>query len=413
LSTICSGGTTTLTANGAAIYTWNPGNLSGSSVTVSPTATQTYIVTGTDLNGCENTAQTTIIVNALPTVNAGANQTICSGAAVTLSGSGASSYSWDNNVQHGVAFTPNATQTYIVTGTDLNGCENTAQTTIIVNALPTVNAGANQTICDGSSLILTGSGGVSYTWTNGVQDGVSFTPSLGSTAYTVTGTDINNCSNTDDVIVMVYPLPIINAGQDRVVCEGDEVTLTGAGGVSYTWDNNVINATTFTPTHTGDLAYILTGTDDNGCSNTDDVIVTVNEHTTATQTETALDSYTWSINNQTYTQSGTYTDVIPNVAGCDSTITLVLSLEFTALEENVNGPLFSAYPNPAQSVIHIKAALILIGECYKIYDNTGRVVLASKIDAENTTVELGNLTGGIYLFSIGENKTQTFKVIKE
>jgi Tfp pilus assembly protein PilZ len=75
--------------------------------------------------------------------------------------------------------------------------------------------------------------------------------------------------------------------------------------------------------------------------------------------------------------------------------------------------LFSVFPNPAQSVINIKAGSKLIGEVYTIYDNTGRVVLSGKLNTESTTIELGNLSGGIYMFSVGENMKQTFKVIKE
>ena len=136
-------------------------------------------------------------------------------------------------------------------------------------------------------------------------------------------------------------------------------------------------------------------------------------NTTASQTVTALDTYTWPINSQTYTQSGTYTAVIPNAAGCDSTITLDLSLDFTGLEENSEGALFSVFPNPAQSTINVKLDIKLIGKVYSIYDNTGRVVLTGKVNSENTTIELGNLSGGIYMFNVGENMKQSFKVIKE
>ena len=75
--------------------------------------------------------------------------------------------------------------------------------------------------------------------------------------------------------------------------------------------------------------------------------------------------------------------------------------------------LFSVFPNPAQSVINVKAASRLVGEIYSIYDKAGKVVLTGKLNSENTTIELGNLSGGIYMFSVGENMKQTFKVIKE
>ena len=136
-------------------------------------------------------------------------------------------------------------------------------------------------------------------------------------------------------------------------------------------------------------------------------------NTTATQTQTALESYTWPINSQTYTQSGTYTAVIPNAAGCDSTITLDLSLDFTGINEFSEDNLFTVFPNPAQIAINIKADNKLIGDVYTIYDNTGRIVLTGKVNSENTTIVLGNLSGGIYMFSVGENMKQTFKVIKE
>jgi hypothetical protein len=83
------------------------------------------------------------------------------------------------------------------------------------------------------------------------------------------------------------------------------------------------------------------------------------------------------------------------------------------LNEFKQGNLFSVFPNPAQSVINIKADTRLIGNAYSIFDNTGRVILTGKINSENTLIELGNLSGGIYMFSVGENMKQTFKVIKE
>jgi len=83
------------------------------------------------------------------------------------------------------------------------------------------------------------------------------------------------------------------------------------------------------------------------------------------------------------------------------------------INETINDKLFSIYPNPAQSIVNVKADAKLIGTVYNIYDNTGKVVLSGTINAENTNVELGNLSVGIYLFSAGENVQQTFKVIKE
>jgi hypothetical protein len=83
------------------------------------------------------------------------------------------------------------------------------------------------------------------------------------------------------------------------------------------------------------------------------------------------------------------------------------------INETINDKLFTIYPNPTQSTVNLKADGKLIGAVYTIYDNPGNVVLSGTINAENTSVDLGNLSAGIYLFSVGENVKQTFKVIKE
>ncbi|MDT8412112.1 MAG: T9SS type A sorting domain-containing protein [Vicingaceae bacterium] len=73
---------------------------------------------------------------------------------------------------------------------------------------------------------------------------------------------------------------------------------------------------------------------------------------------------------------------------------------------------FSVYPNPTSNQITLKVKTDLIGDVYTIYDNMGKMVMSGKINTENTVIELNNLSSGIYLFSIGENSKQTFKVIK-
>jgi hypothetical protein len=83
------------------------------------------------------------------------------------------------------------------------------------------------------------------------------------------------------------------------------------------------------------------------------------------------------------------------------------------INEFTQDNLFSVYPNPAKSQINVKADAKLLGTIYTVYDNSGKLVLSGKINSENTVIDLGNLSGGIYLFSVGENMKQTFKVIKE
>lgn len=267
---VCQGGSVILTGSGAQSYSWNNGVSNG--VSFAPGSTQMYTVTGTDANGCVGTDQVTITVNPLPVVDAGSPQTVCQGMPVTLNGSGAQTYTWNNGVSNGVPFTPNATQTYTVTGTNANGCVGTDQVTITVNTATPVEAGAAQAVCQGGSVTLTATGAQSYSWNNGVTNGVSFVPGS-TTTYTVTGTSANGCTSTDQVTVTVNPLPNISAGADQTICVGGSVTLTGSGGVSYTWNNGVSNGISFSPGATA--TYTVTGTDANGCVNTDLVTVTL------------------------------------------------------------------------------------------------------------------------------------------
>jgi hypothetical protein len=121
----------------------------------------------------------------------------------------------------------------------------------------------------------------------------------------------------------------ISAGIDQNICSGDQVTLNGSGGSAYQWNNNVVDGQLFTPTQTA--TYTVNGTDSLGCSGTDTVMVTLLENAASTQNQTALDSYT--LNGQTYTQSGTYTQTVPAANGCDSVITLNLTLNFTGIHD--------------------------------------------------------------------------------
>jgi len=83
------------------------------------------------------------------------------------------------------------------------------------------------------------------------------------------------------------------------------------------------------------------------------------------------------------------------------------------INENIQENLFSLFPNPAKSLINLKANSKLIGESYKVIDNTGRVLLSGKIVAENATIDLNKLSAGVYLFRISENYKQSYRIIKE
>ncbi|MFN5911411.1 MAG: PKD domain-containing protein, partial [Bacteroidota bacterium] len=270
---VCIGQSTSLTATGAATYIWNNGITQG--ITFTPAVTNTYTVTGTSNQGCVNTDQVIVTVNPLPVVNAGPDTEACIGESVVLTASGAVTYSWNNGVTDGVPFVPAGTTTYTVTGTDSNGCIDTDQIAVTVNPLPDINAGQDQTVCIGTQVTIAATGGIGYSWDNGVINGVSFTPAVGTVTYTVSGTDLKGCVNTDQVSITVNPLPNVNAGPDQTVCLGTQVTLSGSGATLYSWNNGITNGLPFTPS-AGTVTYTITGTDANGCLNSDQVNVTVN-----------------------------------------------------------------------------------------------------------------------------------------
>jgi hypothetical protein len=247
---ICIGQSTSLTATGATTYTWNNGISNGVSFT--PNATNTYIVNGVDGNGCVNLDTVTIVVNPLPNVSAGNNQTVCLNTPVVLSGAGASTYVWTNGVINNTPFTPTTTNNYIVTGTDLNGCINVDTVTVTVLPLPNVNAGQDYAICVGMGATVTATGANSYQWNNNVLQGVTFFPNTTQT-YTVIGTGANGCTNQDSIQVTVNTTPSISLTSGANACANGTVALnattTGAFGGFWsstngggTFSPNVSNA---------------------------------------------------------------------------------------------------------------------------------------------------------------------------
>ncbi|PBQ34391.1 hypothetical protein CNR22_22300 [Sphingobacteriaceae bacterium] len=272
-SVICNGTTATLTASGAATYTWNPGNFVGSVFNPTPSILTTYSVVGTSSAGCTSTnlAVQSVSVNALPTVSASiSNSVVCAGEAITVNGSGASTYSWNNGVVDGVAFTPASTGSYSVAGTNSAGCTSTnvALVSVTVNTLPALSVSVtNSVICLGGQSTLNGSGALTYTWSNGVVNGTAFSPTT-TAQYTLTATDNNGCSAEALSTITVNNLPLLTVvSSASVSCEAQSVTLTVNGAASYTWSTSENGASVvITPTVT--TAYSITAIDANACTNT-------------------------------------------------------------------------------------------------------------------------------------------------
>ena len=292
---MCIGNSVQLNASGGISYLWSPSATLNNSTISNPLSnslgTITYSVSVTDANGCKNTDSVQVIVNPLPTIDAGIASPICSGDSIQLNATGGTSYVWSpvtnlSNVTIADPFAdPVSTTEYFVTGTDANSCVNSDSVTVVVNALPIVDAGFNTAICLGDSVTLNATGGISYSWSpaNGLSNTGIFNPIASpnnTTIYYVTAIDITTCTNTDSVIITINQLPIANAGNDTMMCIGNSIQLNASGGISYLWTpsaslNNSAIANPFSNS-LSTITYSVSVTDANGCVNTDSVQVTVN-----------------------------------------------------------------------------------------------------------------------------------------
>ncbi len=304
--TICGGSTATVTASGASTYTWSTG-ATGASLVVSPSASTNYTVTGTSATGCANTATTAVTVGAAPSIALNTS-TVCAGTSATLTASGVSTYTWNTGATgSSIIVTPASTTVYTVSG-NLSGCSTTAvkTTTVTVNALPlmTITA-ANTAICSGQSTTLTLTGSATnYTWSTGqTTPAISVTPAT-TTTYSVSGTNANGCSNTALATVTVNALPTVSV-PSASVCLGGTVSLTASGASTYTWNTGATGAG-LNVNPSSATVYTVTGTSVSGCVNSATAQVTVgaapsitvNSATvcagsSATLTAGGVNTYTW------------------------------------------------------------------------------------------------------------------------
>lgn len=133
-TTICAGQNTTLTASGATSYSWNPGNLTGTSVQVNPVVTTVYSITATNGLCTYGKSQATVTVKPAPLVSIAGNTLVCRGKSVSLTASGAQSYSWNQGgTLPTITVTPITTSSYTVNGTNANGCNANAVITVSVS----------------------------------------------------------------------------------------------------------------------------------------------------------------------------------------------------------------------------------------------------------------------------------------
>jgi len=345
-----------------ATFQWTPAtdldDATASNPSTSPSSTMTYSVLVTDNNQCTATDTITIGVFQLPALEAGPDAALCTGGSVQLNATGSGSFVWTpstglntTTVADPVA-SPTSTTPYTVVLTDANGCSSTDGSTVTVNELPTVDAGNETWLCEGSTIGLTGSGSGIAAWSpaGSLNDPTSLTPLATppiTTTYTLTITDANNCSASDVVTVSVGNDPPINAGPGASICGGSPVTLGGSPtsvpGSSFLWTptTGLDDATSPNPiaSPTTSTTYVLTVSNDT-CTSSASATITINalgqagfearfepgcETLRGFLTDASTDAVTW---NWDLGNGSNSTDQDPQVFlpyGSASTVTLVIT----------------------------------------------------------------------------------------
>ena len=149
---------------------------------------------------------------------------------------------------------------------------------------PSIISSADQEICAGKSVQLNTNGGSSYVWTpaNGLSNTTIPNPiasPLQTTEYYVTGTNANNCSGKDTVVVTVNPLPVITINADTSICPNSSIQLSASGGADYSWtpSGSLNDASLPNPLATPitNTKYKVIVTSAAGCINSDSVQVNI------------------------------------------------------------------------------------------------------------------------------------------
>jgi hypothetical protein len=438
---VCSGQQALLSVAAAAnSYTWQPLNstVSTNTIFVSPQINSTYTVAAGD-GTCVGTATVQVQAKPIPTISIASTATmVCQGNPVTLTASGALSYTWspvtsNSNV---VVVNPTAPSLYSVLGSNSLACTAGANIAIITNPSPTIALTTqNNLICNGASATITASGATTYTWNSGANsNSIVVTPTI-SNIFSVLGTS-NNCTSSQTINIDVFT-PSITITGSTSICAGQTATLTGNGANQYNWSNGIPSANNIVSpaTTTTYILSTLTTTSGINCSSTNSVQVTVkpNPTVTAVSTRTAMckaenntitasgaSTYSWSTSATTpsfvltpsLVTTMNYSVIGTGTNGCQSTASVAVKVnactglnELMAIDKG-----FIVYPNPSNGEITVSgnalAALLLINQL-------GQTVKVFELNENNGyQVKLTGISTGVYFVKEqNASGTRTVKII--
>ena len=359
----------------------------------------THSVTLTTISGCDSTVTMNLIVLEVPSISIIGNTTFCEGNSTILNAVGASNYVWsDGSTQSHI--TVSQSGTYTVTSTNDYSCSSTASVNVIAYPLPQIVINGNTTICEGESTILTASGAEQYLWNTGQQTASINVNSFG--IYTVTGTSSIGCYNTASVVITVSPSPVIGITGNTDICQGESTTLTANGGVTYIWNNGSTNAA-LTVNTAG--TYQVIATDENGCTNMASVIV--NSWNSASSELYVTDTVCYFWDGIEYCTSGDYVQILQTSHGCDSVVTLHLTIIGTGINEHTMTAFMNVFPNPILDKVNVQIMMYngqLDAAEIQLFDVYGKGLRTCKVAGENTVIDLSSYAAGIYIIKVVDNQ---------
>ncbi|MBI35142.1 MAG: hypothetical protein CMP67_07245, partial [Flavobacteriales bacterium] len=274
-SSICEGDRMLLNAGSDGVrYFWNTGD---STSTIFIDSAATYIVTVSNAANCISTDSIVVTVDTVPNVNLGLDTSICYLENIVLDASNpGASYIWSNGSDSSAIIVSNGSDfSVVVTNSFL--CSDSDTIKIDINPLPNVNLGPNREVCKylPIELIVPEENANSYLWNTGDTGRYIFTDTSG--LFFVDVYSINNCFNTDTIVVLPGPDLIIQLLNDSVICDGSHTNIYAnvqnqTGALIYEWNTSEIQSYIAVDS-TGQYSVLIK--DDNGCWGSDTTTVRV------------------------------------------------------------------------------------------------------------------------------------------
>lgn len=269
-------------------YDGNTSTLSSPSYTINTPGTYPITLKVTDGWGCFGVLGSTMIVNPPPDVTASHDTVVCLTDPATLVGYGASTYTWSPPgtltclTCNPTLATPAVPTTYTVTGTDANGCVDSATVTVGLRTHTISKAWGDTAVCEGVTVQLFDTGGTSYLWLppTGLNSNTIYNP-LATPPYTTIYTVIarlGSCiPDTNTVTLTIWPLPKVDAGPDQRLVAGSiaQLQATGTDIATYKWwPGETLSCTEClgpVASMTMNTTYYIDVASDKGCRNSDSV----------------------------------------------------------------------------------------------------------------------------------------------